>query len=94
MATLSTSNLTLLDWAKRVDPEGRVPVVAELLSQSNEILSDCVMKEGNLPTGERVIIRTGLPTVYWRALNQGQGARLASAAAVECGLPSSEGETA
>jgi len=71
MATLSTSNLTLLDWAKRVDPDGRVPVVAELLSQSNEILSDCVMKEGNLPTGERVIIRTGLPTVYWRALNQG-----------------------
>jgi hypothetical protein len=30
-----------------------------------------VFKEGNLPTGERVVIRTGLPTVYWRALNQG-----------------------
>jgi len=71
MAKLPTTNLTLLDWAKRLDPDGRVPVVAELLSQSNEILSDCVMKEGNLPTGERVVIRTGLPTVYWRALNQG-----------------------
>ena len=71
MATLSTSNLTLADWAKRTDPEGRVPVIAELLSQSNEILEDCVFKEGNLPTGERVVIRTGLPTVYWRALNQG-----------------------
>jgi hypothetical protein len=34
-------------------------------------LEDCVFKEGNLPTGERVVIRTGLPTVYWRALNQG-----------------------
>ena len=71
MATLSTSNLTLADWAKRTDPDGRVPVIAELLSQSNEILEDCVFKEGNLPTGERVVIRTGLPTVYWRALNQG-----------------------
>ena len=71
MATLSNSNLTLADWAKRSDPDGRVPIVAELLSQTNEILDDCVFKEGNLPTGERVIIRTGLPSVYWRALNQG-----------------------
>jgi len=71
MATLTSSNLTLADWAKRTDPEGRVPVVAELLSQTNEILEDCVFKEGNLPTGERVVIRTGLPSVYWRALNQG-----------------------
>jgi hypothetical protein len=71
MAVLSSSNLTLADWAKRTDPEGRVPVIAELLSQSNEILEDCVFKEGNLPTGERVVIRTGLPAVYWRALNQG-----------------------
>ena len=71
MATLSSSNLTLADWAKRSDPDGRVPIVAELLSQSNEILDDCVFKEGNLPTGERVVIRTGLPGVYWRALNQG-----------------------
>ena len=71
MATLSTSNLTLADWAKRSDPDGRVPIVAELLSQTNEILDDCVFKEGNLPTRERVIIRTGLPSVYFRALNQG-----------------------
>ena len=68
MATLSTSNLTLADWAKRSDPDGRVPIVAELLSQSNEILDDCVFKEGNLPTGERVVIRTGLPGVYWSCL--------------------------
>ena len=73
MATtaLSNANLTLADWAKRTDPDGRVPIIAELLSQSNEILEDCVFKEGNLPTGDRVVIRTGLPTVYWRALNQG-----------------------
>ena len=71
MATLGATNLTLADWAKRQDPDGKVPVVAELLSQSNEILEDAVFVEGNLPTGHRVVIRTGLPTVYWRALNQG-----------------------
>lgn len=71
MATLSSTALTLADWAKRTDPDGRVPVVAELLSQSNEVLEDAVFMEGNLPTGHRVVIRTGLPTVYWRALNQG-----------------------
>lgn len=71
MSTLATTALTLADWAKRIDPDGRVPVVAELLAQSNEILEDCLFMEGNLPTGHRVVIRTGLPTVYWRAINQG-----------------------
>lgn len=88
MATLSNSSLTLADWAKRVDPDGSVPVVAELLSQSNEILEDAVFKEGNLPTGERVVIRTGLPTVYWRALNQGIPSSKSTTAQVDeaCGI--------
>jgi len=88
MATLSNSNLTLADWAKRSDPDGRVPIVAELLSQSNEILDDCVFKEGNLPTGERVIIRTGLPGVYWRALNQGIPSTKSTTAQIDeaCGI--------
>jgi len=88
MATLSTTNLTLADWAKRTDPDGRVPVVAELLSQTNEILDDAVFKEGNLPTGERVVIRTGLPTVYWRALNQGIPSTKSTTAQVDeaCGM--------
>ena len=71
MATLATNFLTLADWSKRVDPDGNVPVVAELLSQSNEILEDALFSEGNLPTGHRVTIRTGLPTAYWRSINQG-----------------------
>ena len=85
---LSTNNLTLADWAKRCDPDGRIPIVAELLSQSNEILEDAVFKEGNLPTGERVVIRTGLPTVYWRALNQGIPSSKSTTAQVDeaCGI--------
>ena len=88
MATLATTNLTLADWAKRTDPNGSVPVVAELLSQSNEILEDCVYKESNLPTGDRVVIRTGLPTAYWRSLNQGIPNSKSSTAQVDeaCGM--------
>lgn len=88
MATLATTALTLADWAKRVDPDGRVPVVAELLSQSNEILEDALFMEGNLPTGHRVVIRTGLPTVYWRAINQGIPTSKSQTAQVDesCGM--------
>jgi len=88
MATLATTALTLADWAKRIDPDGRVPVVAELLSQSNEILEDCMFMEGNLPTGHRVVIRTGLPTVYWRAINQGIPTTKSTTAQVDesCGM--------
>jgi hypothetical protein len=71
MAVLGSSNLTLADWSKRVHPDGSIGDIAELLSQTNEVLEDCVWKEGNLPTGDRVIIRTGLPTTYYRALNSG-----------------------
>lgn len=65
------ANLTLLDWAKRLDPKGSVAVVANLLSQTNEILTDMVMMKGNLPTGHRCTIQTGLPTIYYRSLNDG-----------------------
>lgn len=68
---ISASALTLADWAKRLDPSGKVPAIVELLSQTNELLPDMLWKEGNLPTGHRTTVRTGLPSVYWRMLNQG-----------------------
>lgn len=71
MATLATNVLTLADWAKRLDPDGKVPMIVELLEQTNEILMDMLWIEGNLPTGHRTTVRTGLPTVAWRLLNQG-----------------------
>lgn len=71
MAALSTTALTLLDWAKRLDPDGRAPDIAELLNQTNEMLMDMTFMEGNLPTGHRTTVRTGLPAVFFRLLNQG-----------------------
>lgn len=71
MAVLTTSVLTLVDFAKRLDPDGKIADVVELLAQTNEILSDMLFMEGNLPTGHRTTVRTGLPTVAWRLLNAG-----------------------
>jgi len=71
MPALGTGNLTLADWAKRLDPDGKVPTIVELLAQTNEILLDMIWREGNLPTGHRTTVRTGLPLVFWRLLNQG-----------------------
>ena len=71
MATLSSTVLTLADWAKRLDPDGKTAKTVEILSQTNEILDDMLFKEGNLPTGEQTTIRTGLPDVFYRLMNQG-----------------------
>lgn len=71
MSTLGANCITLADWAKRKDPDGKVAKIVELLSQTNEILLDMLFMEGNLETGHRTTVRTGLPTVAWRLLNQG-----------------------
>src|SRR4249920_1497619 len=71
MPTIGNLALTLVDWAKRVDPDGKtIGPIAELLNQSNGLDAQ-LWQQGNLPTGHRVVQRTGLPQVGWRQLNQG-----------------------
>ena len=71
MATLSDTHPTLLDLATRTDPDGRIAAVVELLNQTNEILPDMVWMEGNLATGHRSTVRTGIPTPTWRKMYGG-----------------------
>ena len=72
MPTLAQGGkVTLLDIAKATDPDGRIADVAEMLTQTNEILLDLPWFEGNLPTGHKATIRTGLPTSVWREFYQG-----------------------
>lgn len=71
MSILGTSALTYADWAKRVDDDGKVARIINLLSQTNEILDDMLVVEGNLPTGHKTTVRTGLPQAAWRLLNYG-----------------------
>ena len=71
MAALSTINPTLLDVTKRLDPDGKIDAIAEIPTQTNEVIEDMAWQEGNLPTGHRTTIRTGLPTPTWRKLYGG-----------------------
>lgn len=71
MAVLSTANPTLLDLAKRLDPDNRIAAIVELLNQTNEILTDMTWIEGNLLTGHRTTVRTGIPEPTWRKLYGG-----------------------
>lgn len=71
MAVLPTTHPTLLDVTKRLDPNGKIDAIAEILNQTNPILEDMVWIEGNLPTGHRTTVRTGLPTPTWRKLYGG-----------------------
>lgn len=68
---MANAYLTLADWARRMDPDGRVADIAEILSQANEIFDDMMWQEGNLPTGHKATVRTGLPIGTWRMLYQG-----------------------
>jgi len=71
MSVLTNDKVTLLDWARRVDPDGKIATVVELLTRYNDILDDIAWQEGNLPTGHKVTVRGALPTIAWRLLNQG-----------------------
>lgn len=71
MTTLAANNPTLLDVAKRTDPDGAIATIVELLSATNPVYEDMTFVEGNLPTGHKTTVRTGLPTPTWRKLYGG-----------------------
>jgi len=71
MSVLATTHPTLLDVANRSDPGGKIAQVVEILNTTNEILEDMVWVEGNLPTGHKTTVRTGIPAPTWRKLNYG-----------------------
>ena len=71
MATIAAQSLTLMDWARRRGADDKISMIVELLSQTNEIFLDMRIKEGNLVTGNKTTVRTGLPDGTWRMMYQG-----------------------
>lgn len=72
MANLdTTSQLTLLELAKRKDPKGNLAAIAEVLTETNEILLDAVWSEANDTFSHQVVRRAALPGGAWRQLNAG-----------------------
>lgn len=88
MPALAVNNPTLLDVARRTDPDGKIATIVELMSQTNAILDDMTFVEGNLPTGNKTTVRTGLPTPTWRKLYGGVQPGKSTTAQVQdsCGM--------
>jgi len=72
----SDAQLTLLELAKRTDPDGDLAVIAEVLAEDNEILLDAPWLEANDTFGHKITRRTSLPTGSWRKLNAGVAAEM------------------
>lgn len=62
---------SLVDAAKRMDPDGTTADIAELLKTNSPLIGDMVWKEGNLPNGHQSTSRTGLPQGTWRMMYEG-----------------------
>jgi len=71
MADTLGNRMTLLDIARREDPDGRVASIVEVLNQTNPILQDAPAMASNARMGNRVTLRSSLPSVSWARVNQG-----------------------
>lgn len=61
---------SLKDVASRKDPDGSIADVAEILMQSNSIVNDMPMYEGNMDVGERITVRKSLGNPKWKRYNE------------------------
>lgn len=68
---VGNTQLTLNDWAKRKDPDGKIARIVEMLARVNAIIDDIPFVEGNTQTGHVTTLRTGLPAIAWRSINAG-----------------------
>lgn len=74
--------LSQIELLRRLDPNGNVADIAEVLNESNEITQDVAFKEGNLIHGDERVIRNGLPEVYWKELGRGVPASTSQTATI------------
>ena len=80
------ASLTLADIGRRMDPDGKIADMAEMMSQCNEIDEDFPLVEGNLTTGHVVTLRTALPQGTFRRFNQGVSYTKSAAAQITFGM--------
>jgi hypothetical protein len=73
MSIIDNGCVTLADLASRLKGDGMTvdQQIVEALYKKNDILDDAMFKEGNLLTGNKTTVRTGLPALTWRKLYQG-----------------------
>lgn len=71
MGAIGNKFPNILDVLKKTDPDGSMADVGEVLEQTNEIVQDIPFFESNLPTGNRVTLRSSLPSVGFSKIYQG-----------------------
>ncbi|KKL15556.1 hypothetical protein LCGC14_2504440, partial [marine sediment metagenome] len=70
MATLN-SYLNLADLYRRQDGNQKIARIIEILSENNPIIADAPAIECNDGTSHLTTMRSTLPGVSWRIINQG-----------------------
>ena len=60
MAIIADKHYSLVDYAKQFDPSGQELAIAEVLSQSNDIIADALVTESSLDSGHEYAVRTGI----------------------------------
>lgn len=78
MAIIADKMYNLRDAAAQFGPDGQELAVAEVLSQTNDIVGDMLIKESNLDSGHEYAVRTGIPAGTWRRAYQGVDAEKAT----------------
>jgi len=69
---VNLARLNLVDIAKREDPSGVLAKrMAEVLNESNDVVKDMPMVAANAPFGQRVTMRSSIPSVAWSKINKG-----------------------
>ncbi len=72
MATINqTGRPTLLDVLQRLDPNGSIARIAEVLTINSPLIQRLPWYEANGPDGHLLTTRTALPALGWRKYNEG-----------------------
>lgn len=71
MATVGSSYLDLVDYYRKLDGNGQIAEVIDMLAEINPIMDDAITVECNDGSSHLTTVRTGLPTGTWRKLYQG-----------------------
>lgn len=75
MASHSTNaQLTYVETAKRISPQGELMTIVEVLAEENPIVQDIPMREANDRFVNKTTRRGQLPSGSWRKLNAGVAA--------------------
>jgi|TARA_S200002703_G_scaffold7766_6_gene8001 hypothetical protein len=71
MSVSATSHPTMVDYVNRINRDGKIADIIELIRKENELADVIPWVECNDGEGHKTTVRTGLPTPTWRKLYGG-----------------------